>query len=425
MRAPSRAPRCKDLRRKPCPTDFAAAARWRSPFASRRSHRVSRCRPGGRRLDRHLVGQPAARLGRGLLRPRRHPALAVEPDDPPGGAREPRRRAGPRRVLQRVRRQGDGDRAAHVAIAGADGAIDPATDRALTFGGSPSATVPPGAPIWSDPVDLEVPDLGSLAVSLYLPEVTPTTTWHNDGRQTAWIGAGDQTAAETIAADLTTNSRIFLSGIMVDAEPGDRGRGALRRLDHRRRRLDAEREQPLARRAGRADRRGGRHVSVLNEGISGARVLRDRMGENALARFERDVLGHPQADTVVVMMGINDIGWPWPDSPLVPEGEAGAERRGHHRRLRAADRAGARPRLQDHRRDADAVRGYLRGRAARGLLQPREGDEARGGQRVDPQRRRVRRGDRLRQGRRRRGQPEAHPGAVRSGRPSAPERCGI
>lgn len=63
----------------------------------------------------------------------------------------------------------------------------------------------------------------------------------------------------------------------------------------------------------------GANVSVLNEGISGARVLRDRMGTNALTRFERDVLSHPYADTVVVMMGINDIGWP--DSPLVPEGE--------------------------------------------------------------------------------------------------------
>jgi lysophospholipase L1-like esterase len=63
----------------------------------------------------------------------------------------------------------------------------------------------------------------------------------------------------------------------------------------------------------------GANVSVLNEGISGARVLRDRMGKNALARFDRDVLSHPYADTVVVMMGINDIGWP--DSPLVPAGE--------------------------------------------------------------------------------------------------------
>ena len=43
------------------------------------------------------------------------------------------------------------------------------------------------------------------------------------------------------------------------------------------------------------------------------------MGTNALARFDEDVLTHPRADTVVLMMGINDIGWP--GSLLVPEGE--------------------------------------------------------------------------------------------------------
>ncbi len=55
---------------------------------------------------------------------------------------------------------------------------------------------------------------------------------------------------------------------------------------------------------------GGAPIAVLNEGISGDRVLSDRMGVNALARFDRDVLSVPHADTVVLMMGINDIGWP-------------------------------------------------------------------------------------------------------------------
>lgn len=62
----------------------------------------------------------------------------------------------------------------------------------------------------------------------------------------------------------------------------------------------------------------GANLAVLNEGISGAGVLSDRMGGNALARFDRDVLSHPGADTVVLMMGINDIGWP--DRALVPRG---------------------------------------------------------------------------------------------------------
>jgi lysophospholipase L1-like esterase len=114
-------------------------------------------------------------------------------------------------------------------------------------------------------------------------------------------------------------SRIFLSGIMVDAPPDARavvtfgdsitdGDGST---------LDANRRWPdlLAERLNKA----GAKVAVLNEGISGARVLRDRMGDNALARFDRDVLSHPRADTVVLMMGINDIGWP--ETILVPKGE--------------------------------------------------------------------------------------------------------
>jgi lysophospholipase L1-like esterase len=54
---------------------------------------------------------------------------------------------------------------------------------------------------------------------------------------------------------------------------------------------------------------GGPPVAVLNQGISGAKVLTDRMGVNALARFDRDVLGQPKADTVILLMGINDVGW--------------------------------------------------------------------------------------------------------------------
>jgi lysophospholipase L1-like esterase len=34
------------------------------------------------------------------------------------------------------------------------------------------------------------------------------------------------------------------------------------------------------------------------------------MGINALARFDRDVLSQPSVSHVVVMEGINDIGWP-------------------------------------------------------------------------------------------------------------------
>jgi lysophospholipase L1-like esterase len=210
--------------------------------------------------------------------------------------------------------------AAHVALAGEGNAIMPGSDRALTFSGNPSPTIPPGAPMVSDPVDLTVAPLGEVAVSLFLPEITPTTTWHNEGVQTAYIsGEGNFAGDAEFEPAQTIKSRIFLSEIMVNAAPGARAivtfgdsitDGATSTPDANHRWPDF-----LAERLNEA----GARVAVLNQGISGARVLRDRMGDNALARFDRDVLSQARADTVILMMGINDIGWP--DTILVPKGE--------------------------------------------------------------------------------------------------------
>jgi lysophospholipase L1-like esterase len=210
---------------------------------------------------------------------------------------------------------------AHVALAGTGAAIQAGSDRALTFGGQETVTVPPGAPVISDPVDLAVASLGSLAVSLFLPEITPTTTWHNEGVQTGYIsGEGNFAGEAEFKPAQTVLSRIFLREIMVEPEPGTRAvvtfgdsitDGATSTPDANHRWPDFLAERLV---------NAGAKVAVLNEGISGARVLRDRMGDNALARFERDVLSHAHADTVVLMMGINDIGWP--ETILVPKGEA-------------------------------------------------------------------------------------------------------
>jgi hypothetical protein len=97
-------------------------------------------------------------------------------------------------------------------------------------------------------------------------------------------------------ADSTIKARVFLSGIMVDAAPNARavvtfGDSITDGADST---PDANHRWPdvLARRLFQA---GGAPLAVLNEGISGARVLSDRMGVNALARFDRDVLSHLHA----------------------------------------------------------------------------------------------------------------------------------
>jgi lysophospholipase L1-like esterase len=49
-------------------------------------------------------------------------------------------------------------------------------------------------------------------------------------------------------------------------------------------------------------------VAVLNQGAGGNRMLRDGIGPNMLARFDRDVLAVPRVRWLVVLAGINDIG---------------------------------------------------------------------------------------------------------------------
>jgi lysophospholipase L1-like esterase len=55
-------------------------------------------------------------------------------------------------------------------------------------------------------------------------------------------------------------------------------------------------------------RDAGMDMAVVDEGISGNRVLHDGAGPNALARFDRDVLAHNGVTHVILLEAINDIG---------------------------------------------------------------------------------------------------------------------
>ena len=204
--------------------------------------------------------------------------------------------------------------AASVALASGPSTIRPASSRGLAFGGRPSVTVAPGAQVVSDPVDLPVSALAELAVSLYFPQATPVTTFHWGAQQTGALVRGDATAAAELPEAQALQGRAFLAGIWVESPKrapvvvafGDSltdGNGST---------PGANRRWPdfLARRL------APQGVGVANAGISGARVWGDKMGVNAMARFDADVLSQPGVRTVVMMMGINDIGWP--DSGFAP-----------------------------------------------------------------------------------------------------------
>ncbi len=204
---------------------------------------------------------------------------------------------------------------AHVALAGSGAAIVPGTDRALTFSGHESFTIPPGALALSDPVRLHVPALASVTLSVFVPEATGPATWHALGRETTYIsGPGDMCASADFPDAKTTTSWYWLSG--VDVLTSDRAAaivtlgdsitdGAAATMNANHRWPDVLAEQLAARSDAAAA-----PLAVLNEGISGNRLLHDVDGPSALARFDRDVLSQDGVRYLIVLEGINDIGWP-------------------------------------------------------------------------------------------------------------------
>lgn len=201
---------------------------------------------------------------------------------------------------------------ASIALRSSGSAIVPGSDRPLTFSGLSSVTIPPGAPMLSDPVKLHVPPLSDLAVSIYLPAGAQGTTFHNVGLQTNYIApaGGDYTSAVQLPSPTTVLNYFFLTGIEVTAS---KQAAAIVTLgdsitDGTRSTPDTNSRWPNVLALRLQERRGFDHLSVLNEGISGNRILSAGSGPNTLSRFDRDVLSKPGVKYMTLLIGINDIG---------------------------------------------------------------------------------------------------------------------
>jgi lysophospholipase L1-like esterase len=197
----------------------------------------------------------------------------------------------------------------HVALtAGPGGVILPGTDHLVTFSRARSAAIAPGAPLVSDPVEMILPPLTSVTVSLYLPSDTGPCTCHQVAAQTGYAAPGNVTAADRFPAASTFVFRAFLSGVDVLAAPGTRALVAFgdSLTDGAASTTDANHRWP-DRLAERLDAKGS-PWGVVNQGISGNQLLADGAGASGLARFDRDVLTTPGASAVLLMLGTNDLG---------------------------------------------------------------------------------------------------------------------
>jgi lysophospholipase L1-like esterase len=200
---------------------------------------------------------------------------------------------------------------AHLAIRAKESAIVPGSDRSLSFNGKPGCIIGPGVVLFSDPVELNVPPVTELAVSLYFPGETGPPTMHATALHNTYISKeGDMTGQAEISGPVTTQSYYWLAGIDV-AAPADAavlvtfGDSI---TDGARSTVDTNHSWPALLAARLAANKATAKIGVANMGIGGNRVLRDGSGASALARFDRDVLGQPGVKWVSLMEGINDIG---------------------------------------------------------------------------------------------------------------------
>ncbi|MGW2211711.1 SGNH/GDSL hydrolase family protein [Streptomyces sp. NPDC001781] len=197
---------------------------------------------------------------------------------------------------------------AHAGLQAGGAALEPGSNRALTFGGRHAVTVPAGGAVWSDPLPGPVPAGARLAVSLRTPGARGPATGHEMALTTSYLGrhadpGGDGGTGWTPA----TGSWWYLDAVSVrPARPrtgavvalGDSitdGWGSTPGLDRRW-------PDDLARRLRAAG------TGIANEGISGNRILTDNDGgPSAGRRLERDVLSQPGVRTVILYEGVNDL----------------------------------------------------------------------------------------------------------------------
>jgi lysophospholipase L1-like esterase len=209
----------------------------------------------------------------------------------------------------------------HIAhpISPADSAIDPATDRALTFAGHPDVTIPPGAEILSDSIDTPVPALSDLAVSIHYHAPPSVQTGHPGSRATSYYVHGDAVSSAKLDAPKHVDHWYQISAIDVLAIApaaaivalGDSitdGHGATtngndRWTDVLAARLQASPPSPTP-----ETQHPRPYVGIANAGIGGNHLLTDGLGPNALARFDRDVLAQAGVRYLIVFEGVNDLG---------------------------------------------------------------------------------------------------------------------
>ncbi len=197
----------------------------------------------------------------------------------------------------------------HVALSSPNGVTEPGTDRTVTFGGKKGAVIPRGQALLSDPIDLAVRRFQDLAISVYYPSGAAPgghlaqleiSRPGDHAAEAVWPQAGRSQApglASGVAVETGSPHEVLVAF-------GDSITEGFCSTPGTHRDYPQELADLLAAHPGR-----GQSWVVINSGISGNRLLHDGAGPKALDRFGRDALGIPGVRDILLLEGINDIGW--------------------------------------------------------------------------------------------------------------------
>jgi lysophospholipase L1-like esterase len=204
------------------------------------------------------------------------------------------------------------------------------TNHRVTFAGRASVTIPPGGVAVSDPVSMAIPAQTDLAVSLYARGPTGPATYHSDAQQVSYVAAGDYADSQSAAAfTITSQHWYFLDE--VDVQVGSATGGTIvafgdsitdgyqsavgandRWPNDLARLLLTSRPSGPTRSTGPTGPGGPAQLHpVVDEGISGNRILSGSVlfGTSAQTRFLSDAATVSGARYVILLEGINDIGF--------------------------------------------------------------------------------------------------------------------
>ncbi len=202
-------------------------------------------------------------------------------------------------------------KAAEIAIALTSGnspLIDEQTNTSLTFNGSTSVTIEPGALVVSDPVDLKMTIRQNMAITLHLGQCPANIiTSHPGSRTDSYIAQGNTSNFNNATA---TAHWYIINAIEVEAKGNARavvilgnsitdGRGSTTNVQNRW--TDILSRRLLANKA-------TENVAVLNMGLGGNCILQGGLGPTGQSRYPRDLFQQEGVKYIILFEGVNDLG---------------------------------------------------------------------------------------------------------------------